>query len=70
MAVTCKRSKFETVSHLKRSRGARNRPQKRNGHLDPEVVIKKRSFELLESSRHNSFFKAGTMGVVTEPCLK
>jgi hypothetical protein len=47
MAVTCGRYEFVTVSLLKRLRGgcftsetSAWRFQKRNGHLDPEVVLK------------------------------
>ena len=74
MDVTYNRYKFITVSLPKRFRNGRfksetamRRFQKRNGHLDPEV-LKKNPLEILGSSRYNSFFKAETMGVVIEIC--
>jgi hypothetical protein len=75
MAVAYNRYKLVTVSFLKRFRNgccnyetAVRRFQKRNGHLDPEVV--KNPLELLESPllkkkksyRNNSFFQGGDDG--------
>ena len=62
MAAAYNRYKFVTVSPPKRLRNGRytsetvvRRFQKRNGHLDPDVVKKLRwTLELLESSRYNS----------------